>query len=145
MRHNVIELEGALLDMAVAMAEGYKFGAPQQKRNPEGGLNYWVFYPVSRPGEVTLGAAGLIAGSWGGSIPSYSTDWDVAGPIIERERIELHPSRGDAPWEAGPEGSLEASGMGVSFCGSGQAGPSPLVAAMRSFVASKFGKEIELP
>lgn len=63
----------------------------------------------------------------------YSTDWRVGGPIIEREMIDLQPvmrlHTKDVYWRA---------------CG-GFLSPTPLIAAMRCYVASQLGDEIELP
>lgn len=70
---------------------------------------------------------------------NYSTDWSQAGPIIEREGITVStgftaPSRPDS-WTAC-----------VSNCGQNmQDGPTPLVAAMRCFVASKLGDTVDIP
>lgn len=63
---------------------------------------------------------------------SPSTDWAQAGPIIDRERIEL---RGD-----GDGGWLACDNLNPE-----QYGPTPLVAAMRCYVASKLGETIEIP
>jgi len=64
------------------------------------------------------------------SVPAYSTDWAQGGPIIERERIAVW---GDNPfWEA-ERGSV--------WCN----GPTPLIAAMRCYVASKLGDKIDVP
>lgn len=58
---------------------------------------------------------------------NYSTSWALAGPIIERERIVLWPCAGGKEWTA-------AIGMGtLDF----DTSPTPLIAAMRAFVASK--------
>ena len=61
-----------------------------------------------------------------------STDWAQGGPIIERERIELRGD-GDGGWIAYDNLNPE------------QYGPTPLIAAMRCYVASKLGEEIEIP
>lgn len=60
-----------------------------------------------------------------------SSDWAQAGPIIEQERIRLDP-RG--VWVAGHDSSNDE-----------YLGPTPLIAAMRCYVASKLGDEIEVP
>jgi hypothetical protein len=60
-----------------------------------------------------------------------STNWAQGGPIIERERIRLDP-RG--VWVAGHDSSNDE-----------YSGPTPLIAAMRCYVASRFGDEIEVP
>jgi hypothetical protein len=67
----------------------------------------------------------------------YSSDWSVAGPIIEREGIGVYRFRG--AWAAHcplPNGGLHA-------CMGNQ--PTPLIAAMRCYVASKLGDDIEIP
>lgn len=68
---------------------------------------------------------------------SPSIQWSDGGPIIERERILLDPNPDSdplCPWLA----RVVSSGVY-------HYGPTPLVAAMRAYVASKFGKEVELP
>lgn len=68
--------------------------------------------------------------------PEYSTDWAVAGPIIEREGIAVwkpfDKSRGE--WKAH-----------YSLTQCEQTGPTPLIAAMRCFVANRLGDEVEVP
>ena len=62
---------------------------------------------------------------------SPSTQWHYGGPIIEREEIcVLAPVRG--LWRGRKEGRT-------------QYGPTPLIAAMRCYVASKLGDEVEIP
>ena len=66
---------------------------------------------------------------------SPSTDWSQGGPIIERERITLH---------------YGAAGIWRHAPGGGEFkykrhGPTPLIAAMRCYVASKLGNEVDVP
>jgi len=63
----------------------------------------------------------------------YSTDWSRGGPIIEREMIELVPQTPNL-WDA------MYMGQHIPYEGS-----TPLIAAMRCFVASRMGDDIELP
>ena len=63
---------------------------------------------------------------------SPSIDWSQGGPIIERERIELKDD-GGTDWLA------SHNNESVEF------GPTPLIAAMRCYVASKLGDEVEIP
>lgn len=63
-----------------------------------------------------------------------STDWCVGGPIIEARGIWLAPRPVTADWEAGLPRNVGVLTM---------RGPTPLVAAMRVFVASRFGAEVE--
>lgn len=66
----------------------------------------------------------------------YSIDWAQGGPIIERERIGLDCDD-QGIWFASYDLS-EESALGASA-------KSPLVAAMRCYVATKLGNEIEIP
>jgi hypothetical protein len=64
--------------------------------------------------------------------------WDHGGPIIEREQIELWPpGEKGASYTEWPAGDLASHLFGI--------GPTPLVAAMRAYVSSKFGREVQLP
>lgn len=67
-------------------------------------------------------------------VPEYkpSTDWSQGGPIIEREELSRLSCYNHNEW-----GCLN----GDIFCD----GPTPLIAAMRCYVTSKLGDEIEVP
>jgi hypothetical protein len=65
-----------------------------------------------------------------------STDWAQGGPIIEREGISVATDDVE-PWC----GFIEDDETNTLFF----SGPTPLIAAMRCYVASKMGDEIELP
>ena len=70
--------------------------------------------------------------------PDYfepSTDWAYGGPILERERIPLDL--------VGPDDDPEWEGRIVGK--SMEYGPTPLIAAMRCYVGSKLGDEVEVP
>lgn len=71
---------------------------------------------------------GMPSGQW----EMYSTDWAQGGPIIEREGITLRC--GLHGWDAELE-EFDA----ISH------GPTPLIAAMRCYVASKLGDEVDVP
>ena len=105
-KHNVSQLEGLPLDWAICKA---------------------AEIPVQRINGVLF---------WAGTnhCANPSTNWSLAGPIIEREGISLQdPCTSDIDAWRG-------------FCGgSQQYGPTALVAAMRCYVASKLGNEIEIP
>jgi hypothetical protein len=60
-----------------------------------------------------------------------STDWVQGGSIIEREKIELEWSGSN--WWAMIRADEETCGF------------TPLIAAMRCYVESKLGEEIEIP
>jgi hypothetical protein len=60
----------------------------------------------------------------------YSTDWAQGGPIIEREGIAVGKS-----WESWKAFTDTSTGEG----------PTPLIAAMRCYVASKLGDTVNIP
>ena len=66
----------------------------------------------------------------------YSTNWAQGGPIIEREAIQLTPDEYTGTWSA------YMTNEGEPYEGTGQ---TPLIAAMRCYVASKLGDDIEIP
>lgn len=112
----VSELQGPALDWAVAECEGLQ---PYTK-----GAEWWIRVTDPRDGSIDYC-----------EMPQYSTDWSQGGPIIEREEISIERIT-SALWTA----TLQ-SGPAVSEAD----GPTPLIAAMRSYVASCLGDEIKLP
>ena len=70
-------------------------------------------------------------GMWG-----WSTDWIQGGPIIEREIAKIERFS-DSLWEA-----TAFTKNAQDFV---QSGPTPLIAAMRCYVASKLGDEVAVP
>lgn len=65
-----------------------------------------------------------------------STHWAQGGAIIERERISIENKTGTGVWVAT---RIEGSAVSEEY------GDTPLIAAMRSYVASKLGDEVEIP
>lgn len=118
MKHKVSELTGVLLDAAVAKAQQYQ-DIPIERfngvRNDD--IDSPVFNLRLRSGEKY----------------SPSTLFAHGGPIIERENITI-TSNFDHGWTA------------LCGCPADKVmdGPTPLIAAMRAFVASRFGEEVEL-
>ena len=68
-----------------------------------------------------------------------STNWSQGGPIIEREGIGLDQYADYPRWQAFTPAPEQQSGQAV--CN----GPTPLIAAMRCYVASKMGDDINIP
>jgi|LakMenE01Jun11ns_1017448.scaffolds.fasta_scaffold9922217_3 hypothetical protein len=71
-----------------------------------------------------------------------STDWALGGPIIERERLQLSPglAHDEHRWSAVRYDYLFDDDLDC-FMG----GATPLIAAMRCYVASKLGNEVQIP
>lgn len=74
--------------------------------------------------------------------PAYSESWGQGGPIIERKGIGLLKVANRLPhqqWDAGETDELPDTLWSVV------SGPTPLIAAMRCYVASELGDEVEIP
>jgi hypothetical protein len=67
--------------------------------------------------------------------PMYSCLWSDGGPIIERERMSL----------AYKKEAWIATWKRDGWAWADEAGTTTLIAAMRAYVASKLGDEVELP
>lgn len=126
MKHKVSELTGALLDAAVAKAANMAFTIEDHPTDPPRPFMCWV----------KIGGDDLVM-----FLPG--SRWRDGGPIIERERIVVSWA-GDG-WFAGM-----SDAQGIDWGGDvvlrdiWSSGPTPLIAAMRAFVASKFGEEVDL-
>jgi len=67
---------------------------------------------------------------------AYSTSWSEGGPIIDREKIYVLP----------PKAYYRDEWNCSSFDGTKlQAGETALIAAMRCYVESKLGNEVDVP
>ena len=78
--------------------------------------------------------------------PPYSTDWSQGGPIIEREKISVRYRGGQwvAEWWADNSGMAKKPAQRFVH-NRFVAGPTPLIAAMRCYVASKMGNDVNIP
>ena len=99
-------------------------------------------YAVAQCNEtvVQVGASGTVY-TFRSDAPvvwTPSTCWPQGGPIIERERISIVDSDSGEEWNAMYRFKLVADDEYWS-------GPTPLIAAMRCFVATKLGDELEIP
>lgn len=108
-------------------------------------LNYWVARAAKLPLSDAWAcgyAPSIMIGEGCGDLKPYNpqADWSDAGPIITREKLMIQPKLardGDfyGTWRA----------VALSFEGrthSDVEGSSPLVAAMRCYVASVFGLKL---
>ena len=119
MKLRTSELSGAALDYAVALCEGFGPDTYMRnidiRRNVEGKVSA-LLVPIDRA-YIT----------W---LPSQH--WAQGGPIMERENICIRGIQGGfhAWYHQRPPKTH---------------GPTMLIAAMRCYVASKLGEEVELP
>jgi len=111
------ELTGPALDWAVAQCEGVAV------EHINDGINRCLL--MSMGGRYTP-----------------STDWSQGGPIVERERISVCTEFATDEWAAwSPAPTLDNAELQRAF----GYGPTPLIAAMRCYVASKLGDNVDIP
>jgi hypothetical protein len=119
MKINTSELTGAALDWAVAQCEGHLIAKHRR------GGDIRIHTPYPKP-------------MFSRTIPFCpSTDWVQGGTIIEREKISVEPCWDDV--------SIWVASMFEPDCKFNRIGNTPLIAAMRCYVAGKMGDEIEIP
>jgi len=109
------ELTGAALDWAVAKCEGVALVLAPFT----GARNFVILGQNMKPTIVMY---------------EPSLYWAQGGPIIEREKITLCYDTCQPRW-VGCDWAARLT----------EFGPTPLIAAMRCYVASKLGDEVELP
>lgn len=133
MRVKTSELTGAALDCAVCIANGMQ---PEDLYLAQIGRHQSLYRRLRDD-------AGRLNGKYvTGPDLLFSQKWEAGGPIIARERISIRTyATPGHNWVA----FLDCGGSSVSGARARQTGPTPLVAAMRCYVASKLGDEVELP
>jgi hypothetical protein len=113
------ELTGAALDWAVAKCEGHdvfiKHAPVQVMYTPKGKRSWYIYTP--------------------------STNWAQGGPIIEREGIVVD-SRKEYGWIAAREFWYLEDKADHALCSKGE---TYLIAAMRCYVESILGDDINIP
>ncbi len=88
--------------------------------------------------SIAFDDEGAADGQW----EMYSTNWSQGGPIIEREGLDIYYSSEQKSW---------AAAKWVDLPGGGQlqhkqvGNHTALIAAMRCFVTSKLGNEVDVP
>lgn len=142
MKIKTSELTGAALDWATAKA----VQIPIYQCGEGWPGNHVVNEESLRRSIVTVGLTGrmLLEGpktsenkEW-----SPSTDWAQGGPIIELEKVTLSYDEDGQTYSA--HVSLFRQ-RGMSNRTRWRSGPTPLIAAMRCYVASKLGDEVNVP
>jgi hypothetical protein len=124
MKIQTSEMTGAALDWAVAKCEGFTSEYEADRKD------YWI-------NRTNHAAQFLPPFGYLQEVFYPSTDWAQGGPIIEREKINTLDARGC--WGA-HKTYWDNSQSSRSYFG-----PTPLIAAMRCYVASKLGDEVEIP
>jgi hypothetical protein len=110
-----VDLAGPALDWAIAQIEGVEVAIAA----PQYGTGWRVYKP-----------------NFGGKY-SPSTDWAVAGPLIEKHQVNLHiPQHSDDCW---------AAWVTIDSKDYAQGGYQVLVAVCRAIVAAKWGNTVHAP
>lgn len=80
------------------------------------------------------------------STHQYSTDWALGGPIVERECISVIKNIGGS-WRGSIRHTTShpLTSHPVLAGWTNQNGQTPLIAAMRCYVASKLGDDVDVP
>lgn len=121
MKIKTSELTGAALDWAVAKCEGMSIRLVRHSNDE-------CLHPMA----VNPSSGAVLR------LLQFSESWAQGGPIIEREQITV------GPWDTSPfmahKGTAHWGRHATRYIG-----PSPLIAAMRCYVASKLGDEVEIP
>jgi len=120
-RMKTSELTRTALDWAVATALGR---GPKYDMKSHG--RTWCDWWLAAPGHEYE------------PMPSYSTDWFHGGVLIEREKLCLDIDSAGV-WLAWTKQNYDDEPRHMV------SGPTPLIAAMRCYVASKLGDNVELP
>lgn len=150
------ELTGVALDWVVAKCEGYEVGVITREdmlsmqlaeetdpvriarvkdlfANADAATPAFVF----KDGWKSDSNSALAAKTGWGRM-EFSTRWSQGGQIIEREKINL-AFNGDQ-WWASYDHPEHVVWERAAACGN-----TPLIAAMRCYVASKLGDEVDIP
>ena len=128
------DLTGYALDWAVTKCEGLPLKLDPmgfRKDSPESMQAGWWVWDGEGQNQI-IGHRKTRRGEEDGYSPS--TDWSQGGPIIERERISI--STEENGWSANI--CAPRYGLSLGF------GPTPLIAAMRCYVASKLGDTVDI-
>jgi hypothetical protein len=122
------ELTGVALDWALAKCEGFDVEYEKDRND------FWFIR--TNHAQQFLPPFGYLS-----EVFHPSENWSQGGEIIERESISLayRPKDARGLWCAvlGPNRFLSPDFEGY--------GPTPLIAAMRCYVASKLGDDVTLP
>lgn len=147
MKYKIGELEGALLDVAVAKADGEEARVESTgrcamlhvDREHGDGTPFWASFEPSTDGRIGIEIIGRERITVWPTVV-YLEPPDPNEPDVRREQwAAYHPkSEGLGGWTDG-EGGIDVTAR------DGMAGQTPLIAAMRAFVAVRFGEFVDLP
>ena len=131
------ELTGAALDLAVAMAIGCEVVFIHEHFSQIARLSGWSEGKIAEYlAKMDNYPCSLDRVGNPRPIPSYSTDYSRGCPIIDQEKIDTKWDR--VVWLANSRWVQDEERVYMY-------GPTRLIAAMRCYVASRLGDEVEVP
>jgi len=120
------ELIGEALNWAVGMANGWaRYDSPFQQ--PDGRFRWTLMFKNAEPCMKDFASF------------EPSIEWAQGGPIIERELISLDCQFDVNEWYAWTPAPEQETGEARAR------GDTPLIAAMRCYVASQLGDDVNVP
>ncbi len=119
------ELTGLALDWAVAKCEGRCTDMLPIDDDQPYGESFWVLE--------------------GNTDYMYSTRWNAGGPIIDRMKLNRLTTNTWGGYTASVKVTLINTDDDEYMVWTHGSGPTPLIAAMRCYVASKLGDEVDVP
>ncbi|MGO3714156.1 phage protein NinX family protein [Alcaligenes aquatilis] len=123
----VSELTGAELDYWVAKAE-------RMDRENGFGLAWVGVGNPDKPGKPRCYVTHRV---WNGAkVWAPSRNWSKGGPIIDREKIGVKPNVSTYKWGARIDSDRHPFAPRYGY------GDTPLIAAMRAYVSSKYGETV---
>lgn len=136
MKKLTLNLTGPALAWAVAKAEGR--------------LDSWIRDPQRLDTsilDISIDKNTGLLMAWSSVKNAYEVyeppeNWSQGGPIIEREGIDLYYRSDTKSWSGAIWRDLKGGGQLDHRVPNG---PTPLVSAMRCFVTSRLGREIDIP
>lgn len=138
MKIKVSEATGKALDYLVACVELITFPSLKHLEYPDDAP--WFLHPDGTIRSAQEIPSNAMSRHYDYTFWSPSTDWAQGGPIIEREGMGLRYYGFDK--EPYFVATSEHKYFPKKF---GALGSTPLIAAMRCFVASKLGDEVDVP
>src|ERR1051325_3029774 len=123
--YKIVDLTGVMLDAAIAKAEGLDYR-----------IECWMTMPPKPAGGVLMRDGK----------PDFSREFRphedrrICGALMEREAVNLHVIV--SGWAARSNINIANP---TAVLGPEMTGPTALIAAMRAYLASKFGDTVDLP
>ena len=145
MKVKTAEASGKVLAYLVACVELTTFPSLKHLEYPDDAP--WFLHPDGTIRSAQEIPSNAMSRQYDYTFWSPSTDWAQGGPIIEREKIGVLPDDGHrfSQWRAFCWHPSQHDLTFEDATSHMEAGSTLLIAAMRCFVASRLGDEVDVP